>query len=158
MNIRQLRAGNLVTTNGKPAGTTNGNVYKILDTNSANRLDELELIGGATIEILDGEYRTTVGAWLDYLEPIEITDEILKKLSFSKRTSSYNINIKSTEYDIIVSNLYPKEAIGKVDYNIVILDRNIIMCKRHIKYLHTLQNLIFDMTDLELYVENLISK
>ena len=82
MDIRQLRVGNLVTTNGKPAGTTKGNIYKVLDTNSANRLDESGLVGDATLEILDGEYRTTVGAWVDYLEPIEITDEILEIIGF----------------------------------------------------------------------------
>ena len=82
MDIRQLRVGNLVTTNGKPAGTRKGGIYKVLDTNSANRLDELGLVGDATLEILDGEYRTTVGAWVDYLEPIEITDEILEIIGY----------------------------------------------------------------------------
>ena len=51
MDIRQLRAGNLVTTNGKNAGTTKGGIYKVLDTNSANRLDKLGLVGDATQDI-----------------------------------------------------------------------------------------------------------
>ena len=153
MDIRQLMAGNLVTTNGKPSGTTNGNIYKILDTNSANRLDELKLIGGATIEILDGEYRTTVGAWLDYLEPIEITDDLLGNIGLSKDYHRYNTKIG--KYEIYIVHHYDFNE----RFNLVIYDNeDEILLEAQVVYLHTLQNLIFDVTDLELNVENLITK
>lgn len=153
MDIRQLRAGNLVTTNGKPAGTKKGNVYKILDTYISNRLDELKLIGGATIEILDGEYRTTVGAWLDYLEPIEITDELLEKIGFPfwQKSGSGRVCLVLGDFSI---------EIDPIDKYILYMRDNsrYEILRARIKYLHTLQNLIFDMTDLELDVENLITK
>ena len=153
MDIRQLRAGNLVTTNGKPAGTTNGNVYKVLSTDSANRLDELKLIGGATIEILDGEYRTTVGAWLDYLVPIEITDDLLENIRLSKDYHRYNTKIGKYEIDIVHHYDFNER------FNLVIYDNeDEILLEAQVVYLHTLQNLIFDVTDLELNVENLITK
>jgi len=153
MNIRQLRAGNLVTTNGTPAGTTNGNIYKILDTYSANRLDELKLIGGATIEILDGEYRTTVGAWLDYLEPIEITDDLLESIGSSKDYHRFKTKIGKYEIDIVHHYDFNER------FNLVIYDNeDEILLEAQVVYLHTLQNLIFDITDLELNVENLITK
>lgn len=153
MDIRQLRAGNLVTTNGKPSGTTKGNIYKILDTNSANRLDELKLIGGATIEILDGEYRTTVGAWLDYLEPIEITDDLLENIGLSK--DYHRFKTKIGKYEINIAHHYDFNE----RFNLVIYDNeDEILLEAQVVYLHTLQNLIFDVTDLELNVENLITK
>ena len=154
MNIRQLRAGNLVTTNGKPAGTTNGNVYKILDTNSSNRLDEF--IGSATIEILDDEYRTTVGAWVDYLEPIEITDELLDKIGFQDRLGIFENKIENYGIKFLLNNkvLPPLSYLHIYDTS----NKGKFKLGADVKYLHTLQNLIFDVTDLELDVENLISK
>ena len=153
MDIRQLRAGNLVTTNGKPAGTTNGNVYKVLSTDSANRLDELKLIGGATIEILDGEYRTTVGAWLDYLDPIEITDDLLRKIGFPfwQKSCSGRVYLRLGDYSI---------EIDPIDKYILYIrnNRGYEILSARIKYLHDIQNLIFDITNLELNVENLITK
>ena len=156
MDIRQLRAGNLVTTNGKPAGTTNGNVYKVLSTDSENRLDELKLIGGATIEILDGEYRTTVGAWLDYLEPIEITDELLEKIGFQDRLGIFENKIENYGIEFLLNNkvLPPLSYLHIYDTS----NKGKFKLGADVKYLHTLQNLIFDMTYLELDVENLISK
>ncbi len=154
MDIRQLRAGNLVTTNGKPAGTTNGNVYKILDTNSSNRLDEF--IGSATIEILDDEYRTTVGAWVDYLEPIEITDELLDKIGFQDRLGTFENKIENYGIKFLLNNkvLPPLSYLHIYDTS----NKGKFKLGADVKYLHTLQNLIFDVTDLELDVENLISK
>ena len=154
MNIRQLRAGNLVTTNGKPAGTTKGNVYKILDTNSSNRLDEF--IGSATIEILDDEYRTTVGAWVDYLEPIEITDELLDKIGFQDRLGIFENKIENYGIKFLLNNkvLPPLSYLHIYDTS----NKGKFKLGADVKYLHTLQNLIFDVTDLELDVENLISK
>ena len=154
MDIRQLRAGNLVTTNGKPAGTTNGNVYKILDTNSSNRLDEF--IGSATIEILDDEYRTTVGAWVDYLEPIEITDELLDKIGFQDRLGSFENKIENYGIEFLLNNkvLPPLSYLHIYDTS----NKGKFKLGADVKYLHTLQNLIFDITDLELDVENLLTK
>ena len=154
MDIRQLRAGNLVTTNGKPAGTTKGNVYKILDTNSSNRLDEF--IGSATIEILDDEYRTTVGAWVDYLEPIEITDELLDKIGFQDRLGIFENKIENYGIKFLLNNkvLPPLSYLHIYDTS----NKGKFKLGADVKYLHTLQNLIFDVTDLELDVENLISK
>ena len=157
MDIRQLRAGNLVTTNGKPAGTTNGNVYKILDTNSANRLDELELIGGATIEILDGEYRTTVGAWIDYLEPIEITCDLLRKIGFE----SENYKLFVTKIDKYEICIFGSDSLcgDNETYTLSICDDDDDqILESNVVYFHTLQNIIFDITDLELNVDNLITK
>lgn len=153
MDIRQLRAGNLVTTNGKPAGTTKGNIYKILDTNSANRLDELGLEGDATLEILDGEYRTTVGAWVDYLEPIEITDKLLEIIGFYELENGlvFNLNkyeIYITYYGIPVLSIYDDNGIEISKSNLA----------SEVFYLHTLQNLILDITGFDLNVDNLITK
>lgn len=154
MDIRQLRAGNLVTTNGKPAGTTNGNVYKILDTNSSNRLDEL--IGSATIQTKEIQYHSFVDVWAKDLEPIEITDELLDKIGFQDRLGIFENKIENYGIEFLLNNkvLPPLSCLHIYDTS----NKGKFKLGADVKYLHTLQNLIFDITDLELDVENLISK
>lgn len=149
MDIRQLRAGNLVTTNGKPAGTTKGNIYKVLDTNNSNMLDDL--IGSATIATKEIEYRSLTDIWAKDLEPIAITEELLEKIGFKccmsvlfLQLKYYGINFTYNKFDgftLWIDN-YKEEPI----------------LHARIEYLHTLQNLILDITGLDLNVDNLISK
>ena len=156
MDIRQLRAGNLVTTNGKPSGTTKGNIYKILDTNSANRLDELGLVGGVTLQILDGEYQTTVGAWLDYLEPIKVTVDLLKSIGFTNYRDDLLLN--TGKHEIYIS----KTWISGISYISIYDDIGNLVLMANLAssnfYLHILQNIILDITGTDLNVDNLISK
>ena len=154
MNIRQLRAGNLVTTNGNPAGTTNGNIYKILDTDSANRLDELR--GSATIATKEIQYHSFVDVWAKDLEPIEITDELLDKIGFQDRLGIFENKIENYGIEFLLNNkvLPPLSYLHIYDTS----NKGKFKLGADVKYLHTLQNLIFDVTDLELDVENLISK
>lgn len=159
MDIRQLRAGNLVTTNGNPAGTTKGGIYKVLDTNSANRLDELGLVGDATLQILDGDYKTCVGAWVDYLEPIEITNELLKIIGFYELGNSLVFNLD--KYEIYITSDYIDSYYG-ISVLLIYNDDGMEISKLNLQsenfYLHTLQNLIYDMIGIELNVYNLITK
>jgi len=151
MDIRQLRAGNLVTTNGILSGTTNGNVYKILDTDSANRLDELK--GSATIATKEIQYHSFVDVWEKDLEPIEITDELLENIGLSKDYHRFKAKIGKYEIDIVHHYDFNER------FNLVIYDNeDEILLEAQVVYLHTLQNLIFDITDLELNVDNLITK
>ena len=151
MNIRQLRAGNLVTTNGKPAGTTNGNVYKVLSTDSANRLDELR--GSSTIATKEIQYHSFVDVWAKDLEPVEITDDLFENIGLSKDYHRFKTKIGKYEIDIVHHYDFNER------FNLVIYDNeDEILLEAQVVYLHTLQNLIFDITDLELDVENLISK
>ena len=91
MDIRQLRTGNLVTANGKPAGTTKGGIYKLLDTNIKNSFDDL--IGSVTLATKEKEYHSSVDVWAKDLEPIEITDELLDKISLKKDKSIFSTKL-----------------------------------------------------------------
>ena len=151
MDIRQLRAGNLVTTNGKPAGTTKGCFYKVLDTNSANRLDELGLVGSATLQIFDGDYTTCVGAWVDYIEPIKINFLLLEKIGF-RSIGCLKDELKISTYNFSIIKNGNK-------YILYIYQYGIIQGSSYInKGLNQLQNIIYDITGLELNVDNLITK
>lgn len=162
MDIRQLRVGNLVTTNGKPAGTKKGGIYKVIDTNSANRLDELGLVGDATLQILDGDYTTCVGAWVDYLEPIELNFTLLEKIGFNNIGGTLYLNIDKYEISITCDSL---DSYDGVQVLILSIYNNVgekvmdgywenIECL----YLNILQNIIYDITGLDLNVDNLITK
>lgn len=149
MDIRQLRSGNLVTTNGKPAGTTKGSIYKILDTNSKNRLDDL--IGSATIATKEIPYHSFVDVWAKDLEPIEINFLLLEKIGF-RSIGCLKDELKISTYNFsIIKN-------GN-EYILYIYQYGVIRgCSYISKGLNQLQNIIYDITGLDLNVDNLITK
>ena len=153
MDIRQLRSGNLVTTNGEPAGTTKGNIYNVLDTNSKNRLDDL--IGSATIATKEIEYRSLTDIWAKDLEPIEITEELLEKIGFKK--DKFVFSTKIGFYDIDIVHYHNCDFNER--FNLVIYDsEGDILLEATVSYLNQLQNMIYYMIYIDLNVDNLITK
>lgn len=149
MDIRQLRAGNLVTTNGKPDGTTKGGIYKVIDTNMKNSIDNL--IGSATITIKEIEYRSLTDVWAKDLEPIEINFLLLEKIGF-RSTGCLKDELKISTYNFSIIKNGNK-------YILYIYQYGIILGSSYInKGLNQLQNIIYDMTGLDLNVDNLITK
>ena len=146
IDIKELRPGNLVKTNGKPSGTVRGQFYKVASTDSTSSLDELK--GSATIETILPCSWTSVGAWSAYLIPIKITRQILEKLGFtdvSENLQEFNnfngFHITVSCHDVSIMDKY---------YNHVLI--------AEYKYLHQLQNLVYYVTHKELDVEILINK
>ena len=146
IDIKELRPGNLVKTNGKPSGTVRGQFYKVASTDSTSSLDELK--GSATIETIPPCSWTSVGAWSAYLIPIKITRDILEKLGFtdvSENLQEFNnfngFHITVSCHDVSIMDKY---------YNHVLI--------AEYKYLHQLQNLVYYVTHKELDVEMLITK
>lgn len=41
MDIRELRIGDIVTTNGKPMGTKEGDYYQVIEIDSKNNLNDM---------------------------------------------------------------------------------------------------------------------
>lgn len=145
MDIRQLRAGNLVTTNGKPAGTENGSIYKILNVANSGVFE-----GEFCVQMECYESAFSYWGWNIDLEPIVITDELLVKLGFADRDTFFEIKLSNYKIDIFNNKLYPHDSALCI-YDV----SNNGKCKlsADIKYLHTLQNLILDITGLDLNVD-----
>jgi len=164
MNIKELRVGNIVTTNGKPMNTEYGEMYKISDYDSQARLEcdsqgrTIELNGCTRIETNYLYEHDTVGAWVDYLEPISITEDILIKIGFSKGYYG-DFNIKIDDYVILVHHDIDNESFRDIFNLLIYKGYNIIILKAYdIEYMHKLQNLIYTITDLELGVDTLLPK
>ena len=134
ININELRIGNLVSTNGKPMNTSDKGVYKVLAIDSKDSFEELK--GCVTITCDDPRYRD-VGAWCQYLEPIPLTPELLKKCGFDRPLSVY----QKDHIDVIID----KKRIGIYPN---FLSRILIICK----YLHQLQNMYYAITGEELEI------
>ena len=152
MDIRQLRAGNLVTTNGKPMDTHRGGVYKVVRTIIHKELTT-EL---AVIETTSDNFHDETSVIGANLEPIEITYDLLLNIGF--KLENYKLFVtKIDKYEICI---FGSDSLcgDNETYTLSICDDDDQILEANVVYLHTLQNLIFDMTDLELDVENLISK
>ena len=157
MDIRDLRIGDIVTTNGKTYGTKKGELYIITKIDSEVKetfKDGTHLEGGVGIlDIKRDFYRYIGGAWIDYLIPIHITDELLLILGFDKHDYSdlgldieYELatlkgfisvsnvsNSKDRDYSVQIDNI-AHTSIGGMD----------------IQYLHELQHIIWDCLKNEL--------
>ena len=81
LDIRDLRIGDYVTTNERSTRAKKGEYYRITAINSNINLNN-ELVGTATIEPVNDKYFGYVGAWIECLEPIPITEELMLKIGF----------------------------------------------------------------------------
>ena len=156
MDIRDLRIGDIVTTNGLPILTVKGEYYKIVGIDSKNTFEDF--VGSVDIQSLKGRRFFDGRAWADFLEPIPITDDLLLKLGFDKHDYSdlgldieYELatlkgfisvsnvsNSKGRDYSVQIDNI-AHTSIGGMD----------------IQYLHELQRIVWDCLHIELNTEKL---
>ena len=144
MDIRELRCGDIVTTNGKPMGTKKGDYYQVVEIDNKNKLHDL--IGSVAIESVSNKYLGCVGAWVDCLEPIPIAGEILKKMGFnSDNIGEYTNKIGNTLLSIVkLSSCY---YLMFKDYS---MGNDLL--NKPIRYLHQLQHELYD-AGIELKIE-----
>lgn len=62
-----------------------GTIVFIKGIDADNRFIEKHLVGSATCLPINDKYRTTGGVWVEYLEPIPLTREILEKIGFVEK-------------------------------------------------------------------------
>ena len=156
MDIRELKIGNIVSSNGKPMNTYKGAFYKIVSIDSQNGNGR----GSVVLETNLLWKGDTVGAWADFVEPIPLSEDLLFKLGFKKEKDEV---IHVYEYNLCVNNCFLR--IGKYsntlgrDYNTHIdnQNRDSISCT-DIQYLHQLQNAVFDATGEEFNVNELLKE
>ena len=140
MDIRSLKIGDIVTTNGIPACSKRGDWYKIVAIDGKDTFTDnkgVEHIGNVSIESVEDKSAYIGGAWANYLEPIPITDELLEKLGFKyTRPNGWWINNKCYNIGILKYEKY-----YHFSYEGTILD---IPISKSIKYLHELKHEMFD--------------
>lgn len=156
MDIRDLRIGDIVTTNGKTYGTKKGELYIITKIDSEVKetfKDGTHLEGGVGLLDIKGDfYRYIGGAWIDYLTPIPITKELLEKLGFKKMKDNYlswgryNMALGNGFIQISdLSNNVDKDWCCHVDN----CNHETIGCM-DIAYFHELQHFVWDCLKNEL--------
>lgn len=90
-----------------------GTIVIIKGIDADNRFEEKHLLGSATCLPINSEDGFTYGVWVEYLEPIPITPEILEKNGF-KRGNRYNYIYKDNYCEVCVS-FVPEIKIDNID-------------------------------------------
>lgn len=148
MEVQELRVGNYLFKYGE--------VVKIVEIGIKHK--------GDTNYYLRSE-NDNCGYWIDQFKPIPLTEEILFKCCFEKRTDidCYNINKLDNVIIYSIKGLHPVikySGNDTNDYHLSISDTNdyceygyYIHISKEIKYLHQLQNLYFALNNQELNIE-----
>ena len=136
MEIRQLRAGNLVTTNGKPMNTIENGIYKVVRTIFEHDLVVLD----TTHENFYGETTTNISN----LFPIRIKTEMPNYIGFKLCSGVYCMDLKGYEFRLLYGSLILDNTPNfRLVINKGMIEQPLLA---NVKYLHTLQNLILDIT------------
>lgn len=118
MKANELMTGDIVRV-AKEVSLPKGTIVSVRGIDADNIFKEKHLVGSATCLPVNSEDGFTYGVWVEYLEPIPITTEILEKNGF-KRTKRYNYIYKDNYCEVRVS-IVPKLKIA----NIVIVESHI---------------------------------
>ena len=88
---------------------------------------------------------------IEYIQPIELTEEVLLKIGFDKHDEAMNIYAFENERAIVV--YVPNRKLLKIEgvENGVLIDRNIRL--NNVEHLHQLQNAYYLLTGQELNIE-----
>lgn len=89
MKAKELMIGDFVRT-AKDVCFYKGTIVQVRSIDGDNRFREKNLIGCATCIPIDDPDKMSWGVWVEYLEPIPLTPEILEK-NFLKRHGAYVI-------------------------------------------------------------------
>jgi len=137
MNIKELRIGDIVTTNGIPSGTKRGDYYKVLSVCIEEEYENHE--GIVDLEDINDRLHYMGGAWIESIEPIPITDELLEKIGIKFMLRNNTSRVYMIEFCSV-------QKIVNTDYYTFIAEagRKNIRTSKHVKYLHELQHELFD--------------
>ena len=94
MDIKELMVGDLFRVNRDKLCIKKDTIVQVRGIDGDDKLEKYGLFGSAHCHPLD-EKQFDGGIWLDYLDPIPLTQEILKKNGFEY----YHKNFASTDYD-----------------------------------------------------------
>lgn len=101
MNAKDLMIDDIVRV-AKDVCIPKGTVVSIKGIDADNCFREKHLVGCATCLPIIDEYRNTYGVWVEYLEPIPLTPNILKKIGFELQDGWYRPFRKIGEDEIAI--------------------------------------------------------
>ena len=150
MDIRDLRIGDIVTTNGLPILTVKGEYYKIVGMDSKNTFEDF--VGSVDIQSLKGRRFFDGRAWADSLEPIPITDDLLINVGFKEIGNHPNDGIS---YELPDSGKYLYCIVFHTFSDTESYEFNIHTERdtKNITYLHELQHFVWEHIGIELKIE-----
>ena len=124
MEVQELRVGNYLFKYGE--------VVKVVEIGIKHK--------GDTNYYLRSE-NDNCGYWIDQFNPIPLTEEILLKCGFKKRSDGHFNILKHSEVDIIICNDFSSWQCDGINFSV-----------NRIKYLHQLQNLYWCLVGKELNI------
>ncbi len=137
MNAKDLMIDDIVRV-AKDVCIPKGTVVSIKGIDADNCFREKHLVGCATCLPINDEYRMTYGVWVEYLEPIPLTPEILEKNGYHT-TPVYDMDDDSIVYphiDLLGEWTWYN---GKIYYSIT--DEEMVVLF-DCKYVHEFQNFL----------------
>ena len=139
MKIKDLREDNLIT-----LSTDRYKIYKVLRV--TNNL--------VTIDLTHDNWYDERSFDIKDIRPVKITDELLNKLGFIKEDKGYGdfFSLSLSNFLIILSR---NRFIDEYELRILTIDNTVILATV-VTYFHKLQNIIYDVVDLELDIDNII--
>lgn len=133
MKAEELFIGALVRVNRDGLCIKKGTIVEVRGVDADDKLTEKGLIGAAHCRPLDDD-QFEGGIWCEYLEPIPLTPEILKKNGFSPETYDDHILVLNEKSGEVI--YYECEQ----DYGLTIDNQYSQIRELKIQYLHELQH------------------
>ena len=139
MKAKDLRQDNLIT-----LSTDKYKIYKVLRV--TNNL--------VTIDLTHDNWYDERSFNIKDIRPVKITDELLNKLGFIKEDKGYG-DFFSLPLSHYIATLKYNCFIDEYELRISVKDNTVILTTV-VTYFHKLQNIIYDVVDLELDIDNII--
>lgn len=142
MKIEELMIGDFVRT-AKDVCFPKGTIVKVRNIDGDNRFLEKKLIGCATCIPINDPDEMSWGVWVEYLEPIPLTREILEKNGFVK-WSDHSRTTRSCSMLFDKNTSFCVQEIDGSDSMFTQIHRcgaGSFEHMMHIKYVHQLQQL-----------------
>lgn len=112
IHLNEIMYGDFFRVNRDGLCIKKGTIVQIRSIDGDNKLEEKGLVGSAHCLPLD-KYQYDGGIWLDYLDPIPLTPEILEKNGFVKRYN-YRWEYRDNSCTIVISIAPRIEIDGKL--------------------------------------------
>ena len=143
MEAKELMTGDIVRV-AKDVSLPKGTIVSVRGIDPYNRFKHL--VGSATCLPINSDDGSTCGVWVEYLEPIPLTTEILEKNGFKRDPLWHHCDKDFDNYSISIQLGYANrieyiEITEKVKDNFVPSKRTKLYLT-HIEYFHQLQQIM----------------
>lgn len=136
MKVTELMTGDIVRV-AKDVCIKKGTIVKVQSIDAENSFPEKNLKGCATCVQLD-DRTISGGVWTEYLEPIPLTPEILKKNNFKKNDTLDFYTLKIDKQ--LAGDGFEEQTIDVYYNNLLLIQTSVCQLQLPIKYIHEFQH------------------